>query len=93
VGGVLSRALGSQSGKKHYIPGNQIMMTFFYYRFVVLVFFGDEMLMLLVLKALLWNQLKRIFLFHNYKCSVFGTLMMGNNVIRAEGKPKLRWSP
>jgi hypothetical protein len=60
---------------------------FFWLSFVILVFSSDEMLLLLVQRSNL-QPAKRIFLFHNYKCPFLALCMMGNNVIRAEGKAK-----
>ncbi|TDD78158.1 MATE family efflux transporter [Flavobacterium caseinilyticum] len=90
-GSVLSRALGAnQKEKALHIFGNQIMMTFLLASvFVVFgLFFSDEMLMLFGAKGAIMEPAKEFFIPIIISVPFLALCMMGNNVIRAEGKAK-----
>ena len=90
-GSVLSRALGSGDKEKALITfGNQIMMTTLLASvFVILgLLFSDEMLILFGAKGAIMQPAKEFFLPIIISVPFLALCMMGNNVIRAEGKPK-----
>lgn len=90
-GSVLSRALGAnQKEKALHTFGNQIMMTFLLASvFVVFgLFFSDEMLMLFGAKGAIMKPAKEFFIPIVVSVPFLALCMMGNNVIRAEGKAK-----
>ena len=90
-GSVLSRALGAnQKEKALHTFGNQIMMTFLLASvFVVFgLFFSDEMLMLFGAKGAIMKPAKEFFIPIIISVPFLALCMMGNNVIRAEGKAK-----
>jgi putative MATE family efflux protein len=90
-GSVLSRALGANHREKAlYTFGNQIMMTFLLSSIFVLlgVFFSDEMLLLFGAKGELMKPAKEFFFPIIVTVPFLALCMMGNNVIRAEGKAK-----
>ncbi|HEX8577816.1 MAG TPA: MATE family efflux transporter [Flavobacterium sp.] len=88
-GSVLSRALGSQDNEKARVTfSNQIMMTFFLsVIFVILgILFSEEMLQLFGAKGNIIAPAKEFFLPIIIAVPFLALSMMGNNVIRAEGK-------
>ena len=90
-GSVLSRALGANDREKAlHTFGNQIMMTFVLA--IVFVFFGllfsDEMLLLFGAKGAIVQPAKEFFIPIIISVPFLALCMMGNNVIRAEGKAK-----
>ena len=90
-GSVLSRALGAdQKEKALHTFGNQIMMTFLLASVFVLfgLFFSDEMLMLFGAKGAIMKPAKEFFIPIIISVPFLALCMMGNNVIRAEGKAK-----
>ncbi|MCL6462103.1 putative efflux protein, MATE family [Flavobacterium micromati] len=90
-GSVLSRALGGGDKEKALITfGNQVMMTFLLASiFVVLgLFFSDEMLILFGAKGAIMEPAKEFFFPILISVPFLALCMMGNNVIRAEGKAK-----
>ncbi|MDO8316630.1 MAG: MATE family efflux transporter, partial [Flavobacterium sp.] len=90
-GSVLSRALGANHKEKALLTfGNQIMMTFLLASvFVVFgLFFSDEMLMLFGAKGAIMKPAKEFFIPIIISVPFLALCMMGNNVIRAEGKAK-----
>jgi putative MATE family efflux protein len=90
-GSVLSRALGANNREKAKITfANQIMMTFLLSSVFVLfgLFFSDEMLMLFGAKGAIMEPAKEFFIPIIISVPFLALCMMGNNVIRAEGKAK-----
>jgi putative MATE family efflux protein len=90
-GSVLSRALGANHKEKALQTfGNQIMMTFLLASVFVLfgLFFSDEMLMLFGSKGAIMKPAKEFFIPIIISVPFLALCMMGNNVIRAEGKAK-----
>lgn len=90
-GSVLSRALGANHKEKALQTfGNQIMMTFLLASVFVLfgLFFSDEMLMLFGAKGAIVKPAKEFFIPIIISVPFLALCMMGNNVIRAEGKAK-----
>jgi putative MATE family efflux protein len=90
-GSVLSRALGSGDKEKALITfGNQIMMTLILASVFVLLglFFSDEMLILFGAKGAIMAPAKEFFFPILISVPFLALCMMGNNVIRAEGKAK-----
>lgn len=93
VGGssVLSRALGAKNNEKAlYTFGNQIMMTFLLSSFFVIfgLFFEEEMLLLFGAKGDILAPAKEFFVPILISAPFLALCMMGNSVIRAEGKAK-----
>jgi putative MATE family efflux protein len=90
-GSVLSRALGSNEKEKaKHVFGNQIMMTFLLST-VFSVFgliFSDEMLLLFGSKGAIVAPAKEFFIPIIISVPFLALCMMGNNIIRAEGKAK-----
>ncbi|MFV8368728.1 MATE family efflux transporter [Flavobacterium sp. LB2R40] len=90
-GSVLSRALGANNREKALQTfANQIMMTFLLASVFVLLglFFSDEMLMLFGAKGAIMEPAKEFFFPILISVPFLALCMMGNNVIRAEGKAK-----
>ena len=90
-GSVLSRALGANYKEKALQTfGNQIMMTFLLASVFVLfgLFFSDEMLTLFGAKGAIMEPAKEFFIPIIISVPFLALCMMGNNVIRAEGKAK-----
>ncbi|MFV8333207.1 MATE family efflux transporter [Flavobacterium sp. GSP14] len=93
VGGssVLSRALGANDREKALlIFGNQIKMTFLLASIFVLfgLVYSDEMLLLFGAKGAIMQPAKEFFIPIIISVPFLALCMMGNNVIRAEGKAK-----
>lgn len=90
-GSVLSRALGANDREKALLTfGNQIKMTFLL-AFIFVLFgliFSDEMLMLFGAKGAIIKPAKEFFTPIIISVPFLALSMMGNNVIRAEGKAK-----
>ena len=90
-GSVLSRALGSDDREKALFTfANQIMMTFLLASIFVIfgLFFSDEMLTLFGAKGNIVAPAKEFFLPIIISVPFLALCMMGNNIIRAEGKAK-----
>ena len=90
-GSVLSRALGANHKEKAKNTfANQIMMTLLLSSvFVVLgLFFSDEMLALFGAKGAIVKPAREFFFPIIISVPFLGLCMMGNNIIRAEGKAK-----
>ncbi|MDR6969032.1 putative MATE family efflux protein [Flavobacterium arsenatis] len=90
-GSVLSRALGSNDKEKALFTfANQIMMTFLLASVFVIfgLFFSDEMLTLFGAKGNIVAPAKEFFLPIIISVPFLALCMMGNNIIRAEGKAK-----
>ncbi|WP_395049492.1 MATE family efflux transporter [Flavobacterium sp.] len=90
-GSVLSRALGANNREKALSTfGNQIMMTLLLAVFFVLVglFFSDKMLLLFGAKGAIMEPAKEFFIPIIISVPFLALCMMGNNIIRAEGKAK-----
>jgi len=93
VGGssIISRALGANNKEKALKTfGNQIMLTISFT--VVLVFFGllfiDDIIPAFGGKGAIFEPAKIYYRIVLYGVPVLAMVMMGNTVIRAEGKPK-----
>jgi putative MATE family efflux protein len=93
IGGssIISRALGSNNKEKALKTfGNQIMLTISFT--VVLVFFGllfiDDIIPAFGGKGTIFEPAKIYYRIVLYGVPVLALVMMGNTVIRAEGKPK-----
>lgn len=90
-GSVVSRALGADENEKALLTfGNQILMTFILsFIFMLLgVFFSDEMLLLFGAQGAIMKPAKDFFLPIIFTVPFLALCMMGNNIIRAEGKAK-----
>ena len=90
-GSVLSRALGANHREKAlYTFANQIMMTTLLAIVFVLfgLFFSDEMLLLFGAKGAIMEPAKAFFFPIIISVPFLALCMMGNNIIRAEGKAK-----
>lgn len=90
-GSVLSRALGaSRNEKALHTFGNQIMMTFLLASVFVLfgIFFSEDMLLLFGAKGAIMQPAREFFFPIIVSVPFLALCMMGNNVIRAEGKAK-----
>jgi putative MATE family efflux protein len=90
-GSVLSRALGANDkGKAKHVFGNQIMMTFLLATlFSALgLIFSDQMLLLFGAKGAIMQPAKEFFIPIIISVPFLALCMMGNNIIRAEGKAK-----
>ncbi|MFV8351897.1 MATE family efflux transporter [Flavobacterium sp. XS2P14] len=90
-GSVLSRALGANDREKALLTfGNQIKMTFLLASIFVLfgLVYSDEMLMLFGAKGAIVEPAKEFFIPIIISVPFLALCMMGNNVIRAEGKAK-----
>ena len=90
-GSILSRALGANDREKALLTfGNQIKMTFLLASIFVLfgLVFSDEMLLLFGAKGAIIQPAKEFFIPIIISVPFLALCMMGNNVIRAEGKAK-----
>lgn len=90
-GSVLSRALGANDREKALLTfGNQIKMTFLLASIFVLfgLVYSDEMLLLFGAKGAILQPAKEFFIPIIISVPFLALCMMGNNVIRAEGKAK-----
>lgn len=90
-GSVLSRALGSGNKEKAItVFANQVMMTFGLSSIFVLLglLFSNEMLLLFGANGNIMEPAKEFFFPVLLGVPFLALCMMGNNVIRAEGKPK-----
>jgi putative MATE family efflux protein len=93
IGGssIISRALGGKDKEKAYRTfGNQIMMTLVLAMFFVLIgfLFSDEILLLFGANGDIMKPAKEFFIPVLIGVPFLALCMMGNNVIRAEGKAK-----
>lgn len=93
IGGssIISRALGANDREKAlHTFGNQLMMTFALAVTSVLIglFFSDEVLLLFGANGAIMQPAKEFFIPVLYGVPFLALCMMGNTVIRAEGKPK-----
>lgn len=90
-GSVLSRALGAKNKEKaELVFGNQIMMTLLLSLFFVLVcvFFKEQILLLFGAKGSIMKMAAEFFAPLIFSVPFLALCMMGNNIIRAEGKAK-----
>lgn len=90
-GSVLSRALGAKKREKAlHTFGNQIIMTLLLSALFALlgVFFSEEMLLLFGAKGAIMAPAKEFFFPIILSVPFLALCMMGNNIIRAEGKAK-----
>jgi putative MATE family efflux protein len=90
-GSVLSRALGAKNTEKAKVTfANQIMMTFFLASLFVLlgIFFSADMLLLFGAKGPIIKPATEFFTPIIISVPFLALCMMGNNIIRAEGKAK-----
>lgn len=90
-GSVLSRALGSNHREKaRYTLGNQIVMTLLLSSVFALlgILFSNEMLLLFGAKGAIMKPAKEFFYPIIISVPFLALCMMGNNIIRAEGKAK-----
>jgi putative MATE family efflux protein len=90
-GSVLSRALGAKNPEKAKVTfANQIMMTFFLASIFVLlgIFFSADMLLLFGAKGPIIKPATEFFTPIIISVPFLALCMMGNNIIRAEGKAK-----
>ncbi|WP_333693341.1 MATE family efflux transporter [Flavobacterium sp.] len=93
IGGssIISRALGAHDKEKAYQTfGNQIVMTLALALFFVLIgfVFSDQILLLFGANGEIMNPAKEFFFPVLIGVPFLALCMMGNNVIRAEGKAK-----
>ena len=93
IGGssIISRALGARDKEKAYRTfGNQIMMTLVLALFFVIIgfLFSDEILLLFGANGEIMKPAKEFFIPVLMGVPFLALCMMGNNVIRAEGKAK-----
>lgn len=93
IGGssIISRAMGAKNQEKAMKTfGNQIMMTLFLSLFFVLIgfLFSDEILLLFGANGEIMQPAKDFFMPVLLGVPFLALCMMGNNVIRAEGKAK-----
>ncbi len=93
VGGssIISRALGANNKEKALKTfGNQIMLTISFT--IVMVFFGllyvDDIILAFGGKGAIFEPAKIYYTIVLYGVPILAMVMMGNTVIRAEGKPK-----
>ena len=90
-GSILSRALGANDREKALQTfGNQVKMTFLLASIFVLfgLVYSDEMLLLFGAKGAIIQPAKEFFIPIIISVPFLALCMMGNNVIRAEGKAK-----
>ena len=90
-GSVISRAFGDNNLQKARLTfGNQLVLTFFLCLSFVLggLYYADLLIPLFGGKAGLFSLAKIYYVIVLYGVPVLGFCMMGNNVARAEGKPK-----
>ena len=93
IGGssIISRALGGNDREKAlHTFGNQFMMTLALAVISVIIglFFSDEVLLLFGANGAIMQPAKEFFIPVLYGVPFLALCMMGNTVIRAEGKPK-----
>ncbi len=93
VGGasIISRALGANNKSKAFKTfGNQITLTLlFCVTFTAFgLYFVDQLIPLFGGKGAMFEPAKTYYVIVLYGVPILGFVMMGNNVIRAEGKPK-----
>ena len=93
IGGssIISRALGKGDMEKAQLTfGNQLTLTLLFCLSFVLggLFFVDVLIPLFGGKGRLYELAKIYYVIVLYGVPVLGFCMMGNNVVRAEGKPK-----
>ena len=93
IGGssIISRALGARDHEKaRQTFGNQITMTLILALFFVVagIFFGEEILLLFGANGAIMTPAREFFYPVLLGVPFLALCMMGNNVIRAEGKPK-----
>ncbi|MFN3755871.1 MAG: MATE family efflux transporter [Flavobacterium sp.] len=93
IGGssIISRALGAKDHEKaRQTFGNQITMTLALALFFVIagLFFGEEILLLFGANGTIMTPAREFFYPVLLGVPFLALCMMGNNVIRAEGKPK-----
>ena len=90
-GSVLSRALGAKNKEKaEHVFGNQIMMTLVLSLFFMFacMFFSTDILFLFGAKGSIMELAKAFFAPLIFSVPFLALCMMGNNIIRAEGKAK-----
>lgn len=90
-GSVLSRALGAKNKEKaELVFGNQIMMTLLlsFFFLILCVFFSKEILLLFGAKGSIMEMAAEFFSPLIFSVPFLALCMMGNNIIRAEGKAK-----
>ncbi|WP_264565989.1 MATE family efflux transporter [Flavobacterium sp. N3904] len=90
-GSVLSRALGSNDREKaKHVFGNQIMMTFLLSTIFAIIglIFSEQMLLLFGAKGAIMEPAREFFIPIIISVPFLALCMMGNNIIRAEGKAK-----
>ncbi|MEO8253376.1 MAG: MATE family efflux transporter [Flavobacterium sp.] len=90
-GSVLSRALGAKNKEKaEQVFGNQIMMTLLlsFFFLMLCVFFSKEILLLFGAKGSIMKMATAFFSPLIFSVPFLALCMMGNNIIRAEGKAK-----
>jgi putative MATE family efflux protein len=90
-GSVLSRALGSNHQEKaKHVFGNQIMMTFLLSTIFAVfgLIFSEPMLLLFGAKGAIMQPAREFFIPIIISVPFLALCMMGNNIIRAEGKAK-----
>lgn len=90
-GSIISRALGStQKSKANKTFGNQLTLTLlFTLSFMVLgLIFMESIIPVFGGKGALYHPAKIYYTIVLYGVPVLGLAMMGNNIIRSEGKPK-----
>lgn len=90
-GSVLSRALGAKNTEKAKTTfANQIMMTFLLSSIFVVfgLFFSTDMLLLFGAKGAIMKPAREFFFPIIISVPFLALCMMGNNIIRAEGKAK-----
>jgi putative MATE family efflux protein len=90
-GSVLSRALGAKNKEKaELVFGNQIMMTLLlsFFFLILCVFFSKEILLLFGAKGSIMEMATEFFSPLIFSVPFLALCMMGNNIIRAEGKAK-----
>jgi len=93
IGGssIISRALGAENSEKALKTfGNQIMMTLILAVISVVIgsFYSEEVLLLFGANGAIMKPAKEFFMPVLYGVPFLALCMMGNTVIRAEGKPK-----
>ena len=90
-GSIISRALGKGNGEKaRETFGNQLTLTLLLCLSFVLggLYFSDSLIPLFGGQGRLFSLAKTYYVIVLYGVPVLGFCMMGNNVVRAEGKPK-----
>ncbi|MGB2515236.1 MAG: MATE family efflux transporter [Flavobacteriaceae bacterium] len=90
-GSIISRALGKGNAEKaRHTFGNQLTLTLLLCLSFVLggLYFSDSLIPLFGGQGRLFPLAKTYYVIVLYGVPVLGFCMMGNNVVRAEGKPK-----